>query len=176
MSSDTQPRVVVWEPFSTYVTLRALSVAPFLVPAIMWIAAYFGPSQFNHSNTAAALARLWYRSNLLVDRFLLFPYYNHPNTFVLACLLICAVPVALFHYRTRALFRSTSSTVLLCAAGLLLVLVPLLVHAFAPSGASTRHLTWWEITALFATTATFTRHYTAKLSKHTKEKEQNDRR
>lgn len=161
--NDNSPRVVVWEPYSTYIALNALTLAPFIIPAVMWILAYFQPTAFNSTHVANAVARIWFYSNTLVDRYALIPYYNHSSFVLLVLLTLTLIPAAFFYYRT-ARTQTVFSASLLLVPSFLLSLIPLLVNSLFAT-ANARHTTWWEMTLLFLATFTTLRYWTKKLKR-----------
>jgi hypothetical protein len=157
MSNDTQSRVVVWEPFSTYLTLNALAAVPFIVPALMWMLAYFQPVTINHSHVAAGIARLWYHSNTLVDRFVLVPYYEHSGLTLFACVMLTLVPAAHYYYRTRE-----ARPFFLLTPSLSVWATPFIVSLLTFQ-ATARHSTWFEITFLLCSAFFAFRYWTRRL-------------
>ncbi|MGC8854673.1 MAG: hypothetical protein ACP5OY_07175 [Halothiobacillaceae bacterium] len=171
-----EARVMVWEPWSVWLTLQVLPWVPLLAISLLWLAAYVTPEAISRPSGSgllggltvhltAVVVGLWMRYDRAVDRFVMGPYLHHGTLVLAAASALVTLPTVLLYHRMPE--RLTPEAVLrLCSTYAALGLIPFLVDLAAPPSLTLRQRTWWQITLLVVTTTFITHHSAQRLHPH----------
>jgi len=166
MNKDqNMPRIVVWEPYSTYVVLRVFSYLPVPIIALTWIAAYFQPRRLGTSWLSLALLHLWIHSNNFIGSFVFVPYVRHPSLFSAVAIAATIVTGYLLFRAVITPDRTTWLLVKLILPPIAIVSIPSFSMIFS---SDVRKSVWWEITLLFSITLTALIHHIKRIRKETR--------
>ena len=176
LTRQREARVMVWEPWSVWLTLQVLPWVPLLAVSLLWLAAYptpeavhwpegSGPFRGLAARLTAAAAGLWVRYDGAVDRFVIAPYFHHTTLVLAGAFALVTLPAVLLYHRNPELL-TPESVLRLCSIYVALGLIPLLVDLAAPQELPLRQRTWWQITLLVVATTLITHHGAHRLHRH----------
>jgi hypothetical protein len=176
LTRQREARVMVWEPWSVWLTLQVLPWVPLLAVSLLWLIAYPTPVAVHWpegsaplgglaARLTAAAAGLWIRYDGAVDRFVIAPYFHHTTLVLAGAFALVTLPAVLLYHRNPELL-TPESVLRLCSIYVALGLIPLLVDLAAPQELPLRQRTWWQITLLVVATTLITHHGAHRLHRH----------
>ncbi|MGA9753269.1 MAG: hypothetical protein WBS54_15925 [Acidobacteriota bacterium] len=176
LTRQRDARVMVWEPWSVWLTLQVVPWVPLLAVSLLWLAAYPTPAAASQpagsgllgglaAHLTAAAAGLWVRFDGAVDRFVIAPYLHHGTLVLAGAFTLVTLPAVLLYHREPE--SLTPEAVLrLCSIYAALGFIPSLVDLAAPQELPLRQRTWWQITLLVLATTLITHHGAHRLHPH----------